>query len=139
MTDRKSAGKIARPFLIAAGALGFLAVALGAFGAHGLKAWLAEAPDGAKRLAWWETGVDYHFWHTLLLASLGLLAERAGGRLYLVCAGFLGAGILLFSGSLYVMTLTGITWLGAITPFGGTAFLVAWVLFAVAAARSFGR
>src|SRR5688572_27124887 len=116
-----------------AGILGFLGVALGAFGAHGLKGWLAPMADGAERLAWWNTGVQYHLWHALLLVGMALLPStkvtRVGGAL---CV----AGIALFSGSLYVMTLTGIKILGAVTPFGGLAFLGAWVCVVVAGKRA---
>lgn len=124
---------MARRILILAGVLGFLAVALGAFGAHALEGLFSTVDDGAKRRAWWDTAVEYHMWHTLLLVGVGLLATRVDGRALAVAVIGVLAGVVLFSGSLYVMTITGIRWLGAITPFGGTAFLVAWVATAVAA------
>lgn len=99
-----------------------LAVALGAFGAHGLK---SRVP--ADNLAWWQTAVDYHFWHALGLLAIGLLllhmptlsAARTSGWL-------MQAGILVFCGSLYAMTLGAPRWFGAITPIGGLLFIAAW-------------
>lgn len=111
-------------FLFLAGALAaFLAVALGAFGAHGLRDLLT--PD---LLATYETGVRYHFYHALgLFAAAYAVARWPGGQAGL--AGWLFiAGIVLFSGSLYLLALTGVRWLGAITPFGGLAFLAGWAL-----------
>ena len=113
---------------IGLGALyGFLAVALGAFGAHALKARLS-----ADMLAVWRTVVEYHFYHALALLMLGLVARQmpspainAGG----VC---FAAGVLLFSGSLYALALSGIRVLGAITPLGGLLFLAGWALLGYA-------
>jgi uncharacterized membrane protein YgdD (TMEM256/DUF423 family) len=107
----------------------FLAVALGAFGAHALKASLP--PD---LMAVYHTGNQYHFYHALGLFAVALVAWlRPGSRLIGWSAVLMGAGILLFSGSLYVLSLTGLRSIGVITPFGGTAFLVAWSLLALAA------
>ncbi|MBX3262157.1 MAG: DUF423 domain-containing protein [Labilithrix sp.] len=120
--------------LVASGALGFLAVALGAFGAHGLKSRLAPLADGATRLEWWSTGALYHLVHALALAAVGYLAGRAASSTAVVVAG--GAfvvGVVLFSGSLYTMALTGTRALGMITPLGGVGFLVGWAAVAVAA------
>ncbi len=109
-----------------------LAVALGAFGAHALKARLA--PD---RLAVYHTAVHYHFYHALGLILIGLAAGQLAGSAWLKAAGWtMLAGIVLFSGSLYVLTVTGQRWLGAITPVGGVAFIAGWMLFAVAVARA---
>lgn len=130
---------VAKRFVTLAGVLGFLAVGLGAFGAHALKDWAASLADGAQRLAWWDTGTDYMVWHALLLLGIGFLASqvRTGEKsTTLTIAGYLvPAGILLFSGSLFAMTLTGIKVLGAITPLGGLCFLAAWVLTAVSARK----
>lgn len=100
-------------------------VALGAFGAHGLKA--RVTPD---LLVVFETGVRYHMYHALALLAVGWAATRwpstqvqAAGLLFV-------AGIVIFSGSLYAMTLTGVRWLGAITPIGGLAFLLGWASLA---------
>lgn len=108
-----------------------LAVAAGAFGAHGLKARL-----GPDLLAIFETGARYHMYHALGLLAVGLLAlHRPSGALG--AAGWsLLAGIVIFSGSLYALALTGARGLGAITPIGGVAFLVGWALLAVAALRA---
>ena len=104
----------------------FMAVALGAFGAHALKARLA--PD---MTAVWQTAVQYHAWHALALLAVGLLLAQYPGRFDLAWSGWLFvAGIALFSGSLYVMALTGIRGLGAITPLGGVAWLAGWAALA---------
>jgi len=117
-------------FLLIGSLAGFLAVALGAFGAHGLRARLSP-----EMLAVFETGVRYHMFHALALLATAMLAERMGGAL-VACAGWsFVAGIVLFSGSLYVLALTGITVLGAVTPFGGLAFLAGWACLAVAALK----
>lgn len=110
-----------------------LAVALGAFGAHGLRARLDPAD-----LATFETGVRYQMYHALALFGAGILAGRRGHR-WLDRAGWLFTfGILLFSGSLYVMVLSDVRWLGAVTPFGGAAFLAGWVALGVAVAQGAG-
>ena len=118
-----------RIVLSAAALAGFLAVALGAFGAHGLKERLA--PD---MMAVFQTAVQYHFYHALallLVASL-MLSKPATSGLGLSAACFV-TGPLLFSGSLYLLAVTGVRWLGAITPLGGLAFLIGWLALAWAA------
>lgn len=119
--------------LFASGIFGFLAVALGAFGAHGLKARLSPLADGATRLEWWNTGAHYHLVHALAFVAVAYLATRTTSTAVTVAALSFTAGILLFSGSLYTMTLTGVRALGAVTPIGGVGFLVGWVSIAVAA------
>ena len=121
--------------LLASSSLGFLAVALGAFGAHGLKARLAPLADGAQRLEWWNTGSHYQMVHALALALVAYLSTRSSSTSVTVAAYAFIAGIVLFSGSLYVMTLTGIRVLGAVTPFGGLAFLAGWAAVFVSALR----
>ncbi|MDB4987145.1 MAG: rane protein [Myxococcaceae bacterium] len=119
-----------RLFFTSAAILGFLSVALGAFGAHGLKARLAALPDGADRLEWWKTAALYHLTHALALAlTAGWFGDTRAGRF--ACSAFI-LGIVLFSGSLYTMTLTGVRWLGAVTPLGGLALLAGWALLAAA-------
>lgn len=106
-----------------------LAVALGAFGAHGLKARLT-----AEQLAWWHTGCNYHFIHALGLLALGILATSRPDLTWSRGIGAcLLAGILIFSGSLYVMALGAPRWFGAITPIGGLAFIAGWLWLAVSA------
>jgi uncharacterized membrane protein YgdD (TMEM256/DUF423 family) len=121
---RNKADLAERRGIVVAGLLGALGVALGAFGAHGLKAMLADVSDVATRLEWWDKAARYQMWHALLV---GLLASRAdasrSARVGIILA---VVGVLLFSGSLYAMTLTGVRALGAITPLGGLAFLGAW-------------
>ncbi len=108
--------------LVIAAVNGFLVVMLGAFGAHGLESFLPS-----QRLDTWQTGVQYHMFHTLALLGTGMLIEH-GGRsniLYSSAQLFL-AGIILFSGSLYLLAVTGTSWLGMVTPAGGLAFLGGW-------------
>jgi len=116
--------------MIAVGAVSAaLAVAIGAFGAHGLKE--RVAPD---LLEIYETGVRYHFYHAIGIVLAGLLAERrAGLRSPGVAAWSFVAGTLFFSASLYVLAVTGAKWLGAITPIGGVAYIVGWIALARAA------
>jgi len=109
---------------------GFLVVALGAFGAHGLEGHLP-----ARHLGWWKKAVDYHGLHALALLACGLLGAHRPSRAADVAGWAFVAGIVLFSGSLYLLALTGQRWLGAVTPFGGTAFLVGWAALALAARR----
>ncbi|MEZ4220094.1 MAG: DUF423 domain-containing protein [Polyangiaceae bacterium] len=112
-----------------AGALGFLGVALGAFGAHGLRGKIPE-----NLLSAYHTGVLYHLVHAVAILALALHARATGARLTgpLLC---LSLGILLFSGSLYVMAISGATRLGMITPFGGVLFLVGWAWVSICLGR----
>ncbi|HTP94811.1 MAG TPA: DUF423 domain-containing protein [Burkholderiales bacterium] len=122
----------ARIFLVLGALNAAAAVACGAFGAHALKARLP-----AQMLEVYHTAVQYHFWHALGLLAIGLAAPRIGDSALTHWAGWLMfAGIALFCGSLYVLSLSGVRWLGAITPFGGAAFIVGWALFALAAFRT---
>lgn len=115
------------PQLLFVAVLGFSAVALGAFGAHGLKSGiLAGLDDGAQRLAWWETGVRYQMWHALFMLGVNAVWTSPQPGVLRWIPRLVGAGVVLFSGSLYAMTLSGVRWLGAITPLGGLAFLAAW-------------
>lgn len=114
---------------------GFLAVLLGAFGAHALRGRLSALEDGARRLEWWNTATTYHLAHALALGLAALVvAQRGSSTATLAGWSFLG-GIVLFSGSLYVMTLSGVRALGAVTPFGGLALLVGWALLFWSAVR----
>lgn len=120
-----------KTFIVIGAAAMALGVVLGAFGAHGLKARLT--PD---LLAVYQTGVEYHLYHALGLILVGILVVqfphisglKVGGWLLL-------AGILVFSGSLYVLAISGVRWLGAITPIGGLAFIVGWLWIAWSLAR----
>ncbi|MBP1995858.1 uncharacterized membrane protein YgdD (TMEM256/DUF423 family) [Paenibacillus eucommiae] len=110
----------------------FLAVALGAFGAHALKAKLSK-----EMLEIYQTGVQYHMIHAVGLILIALLADKLGNSTLVNISGWsMMIGIVLFSGSLYVLSLSGIKILGAITPLGGVGFLLAWVLIAVAVMKS---
>ena len=108
----------------------FLAVAAGAFGAHALKARL-----GPQLLETFETGARYHMYHALGLLAVGLLATLRPSSLASASGWALLVGIVLFSGSLYALALSGVRALGAITPLGGVAFLAGWILFALASLR----
>jgi uncharacterized membrane protein YgdD (TMEM256/DUF423 family) len=123
-----------RLLLTLAAANGFLAVLLGAFGAHALRGRLSALADGARRFEWWQTATTYHLVHALALGLAALVVQK-GGTVATSAGWSFFAGIVLFSGSLYVMTLTGARGLGAVTPFGGLAFLGGWALLFVAALR----
>ncbi len=114
---------------LAAGS-GFLAVSLGAFGAHGLKEVLARNESAAV----WETAVFYHFIHTVMLFLVAQRRPLLAGPWF----SFL-TGIVVFSGSLYALAVTNLRWLGAITPLGGVSFLAGWLWLAIAAGRAVSR
>ena len=132
MTDR---------WVIIAGALIAAAgVALGAFGAHGLEDQLRRLGHEAtlvKRLAWFETGVRYQMYHALGMLALASATAGSMSGAVRAAAGLFIVGVLLFSGSLYVMTFAGEAWrkLGMVTPLGGLAFIAGWLVVAVAAWR----
>ena len=116
----------ARRCLLAAAVSLAAAVALGAFGAHALKGSMT-----AEMLATYQTAVQYHFWHALGLLGVGALMSRFSDAPALAAvAWLLIAGLLLFSGSLYLLALTGAAWLGAVTPLGGAAFIAGWLWLA---------
>jgi uncharacterized membrane protein YgdD (TMEM256/DUF423 family) len=119
-----------RAWLVTGALCALVAVAAGAFAAHGLRARLT--PD---LLAVFETGARYQMYHALALVACGLAAPRLRPRLLAWSGALFVAGIVLFSGSLYLLALTGVRALGAVTPFGGLAWLVAWLLFALACRR----
>ncbi|WP_022836146.1 DUF423 domain-containing protein [Salisaeta longa] len=115
----------ARLFLIVGSVLAGLAVAAGAFGAHGLDG--RVSPD---RIATFETGAQYHMYHALALLVVAWLVSIGGGALAVAAGYAFLTGIVIFSGSLYLLVLTDTPWLGAITPLGGVAFIVGWGLLA---------
>ena len=116
-----------RTFMFIGALMGFVGVGLGAFGAHGLRGRLT--PD---MLAVFETGVRYQMYHALALLAIAAMMPRIDGRSVLVAGWCFTAGILIFSGSLYALALSGVTTLGAITPIGGVAFLAGWIALAIA-------
>jgi uncharacterized membrane protein YgdD (TMEM256/DUF423 family) len=119
-----------RTFLLLGSVLGFLGVAFGAFGAHALKARLST-----DMLAVFETGVRYQMYHAFAILIVSAAIGHFGDAWLLSTAGWLFiAGVLLFSGSLYALALTGTGFLGAITPIGGLLFLLGWACLAVFAA-----
>ena len=104
--------------------LGATAVALGAFGAHALK----EILINSGRLDTYETAVKYHFYHTMALLFIGFLQNTNTSKNLKWSAYLMIAGIIIFSGSLYILCFTGITFLGAITPIGGVLLIIGWIL-----------
>jgi uncharacterized membrane protein YgdD (TMEM256/DUF423 family) len=115
-------------------------VGLGAFGAHGLEDQLRQLGHESnltKRLAWFDTAVRYQLYHALAMVAVAALAAGQVSGLYRTAAGLFVLGIALFSGSLYAMTFAGDAWrkLGMVTPLGGLAFIVGWILVAVAVAK----
>ncbi|RKD92876.1 DUF423 domain-containing protein [Mangrovibacterium diazotrophicum] len=104
-----------------------LAVVIGAFGAHGLKSKLSP-----EMMDVYKTGVEYHFYHALGLLLVGILSIQMPSSLINFSALFLFLGIVIFSGSLYVLAITGIKWIGAITPIGGLCFIAGWLLLVLA-------
>ena len=117
-----------KTFLFVGALLAGIGVGLGAFGAHGLRGRLS--PD---MLAVFETGVRYHMYHALAIMATAAMMTRLEGRAATVAGWSFTGGILIFSGSLYALALTGVTTLGAITPIGGLAFLIGWVSLMIAA------
>lgn len=118
-----------RVFLSLGAASALIAVAAGAFGAHALRDHLST-----DMLAVWRTGAEYQMYHALALLAVGLILGRfsVDGSAWLTAAGWLFVvGSVLFAGSLYALALTGITWLGAITPLGGVGFLLGWAAVAI--------
>ena len=119
--------RMAKLFLTLASLSGMTAVILGAFGAHALKDRLDEYSLGV-----FETAVQYHFFHSLALLAVGIIALNQAPHVLLRSSGWLFfLGIIVFSGSLYILSMTGMKWLGAITPLGGLAFIAGWACLAV--------
>ncbi|MGB3777598.1 MAG: DUF423 domain-containing protein [Tunicatimonas sp.] len=110
--------------LLTAAVLGGLSVGIGAFGAHALRATL----EAGGRLETFETAVKYQFYHTLALLAIGILMYHIPDKRLGYAALAMVIGIVIFSGSLYVLCLTGVRWLGAVTPLGGVALIVGWGL-----------
>ncbi len=128
VTSRPGVARL--PLALGAG-LAALAIVAGAFGSHGLRGRLDE-----RSLEVFQTAVTYQMYHAIALVLVALLAAtQVNRRLLAVSAGFFGAGIVLFSGSLYLLVLTDLRWLGPLTPVGGLCFILAWVLLAAAALR----
>jgi len=112
--------------LIAVGAImAAIAVMIGAFGAHIVKDMVTP-----ERLENWETGAQYHFYHSIAIILTGLVARNNSSELLKWAGVIFAVGVLFFSFSLYTLALTDITWLGAITPLGGVAFIIGWLLLA---------
>ncbi|MBR7554532.1 DUF423 domain-containing protein [Allobacillus sp. GCM10007491] len=106
---------------------GFIAVALGAFGAHGLEGKLSERLMGT-----WEKAVQYQMFHTIAIFATGILALKTGLGNYMTAGWFFFAGIIIFSGSLYLYSLTETKTFAMVTPIGGVAFLIGWIVLGYA-------
>jgi uncharacterized membrane protein YgdD (TMEM256/DUF423 family) len=120
---------MAKLFIVLGCFSGMLGVVLGAFGAHALKSRFDDYAMGV-----FETAVQYQFYHSLALLAVGIIALSQPQTVLLKSSGYLFlVGILIFSGSLYVLSFTGLKWLGAITPLGGLAFIAGWACLAFAA------
>jgi uncharacterized membrane protein YgdD (TMEM256/DUF423 family) len=119
-----------RHFVIAGAILAAVAVAAGAFGAHALAARLTP-----ERLATWETAARYHMYHALALVVLGAVAHRWPAPLLAAVGWLFVVGIVVFGGTVYALALGAPRWLGAVTPLGGLAFIIGWLLFAFALIR----
>jgi uncharacterized membrane protein YgdD (TMEM256/DUF423 family) len=117
-----------RSLLLAAAVLGFSGVALGAFGAHALRQRLSP-----ELLAVYQTGVQYHLVHAVAALTVALMVAQRPLTAFLAAGWLFVAGVVVFSGSLYVLAITGVRVLGAITPLGGLAFLAGWLALAVGA------
>jgi uncharacterized membrane protein YgdD (TMEM256/DUF423 family) len=122
------ATRLDRMWLGVACGVAFLAVAGGAFGAHGLQGRVSE-----QALGWWETGARYAMFHVVGLLAVSLQVGGRATRRARIAGALFTFGVLLFTGSLWTMTLTGVRALGAVTPFGGVAFLAGWVALATTA------
>jgi uncharacterized membrane protein YgdD (TMEM256/DUF423 family) len=119
---------MAKVFITLASLSGMLAVAFGAFGAHALKNRLDDYAMGV-----FQTAVQYHFYHSLALLVVGVIALNHPQAALLRSSGWLFAvGIVVFSGSLYMLSFSGLRWLGAVTPIGGLAFMAGWACLAAA-------
>ena len=123
---------MAKFYLVLGSINALLVVLIGAFGAHGLKAKLT-----VENMAIYHTAVQYHFYHAIGLILVGLIAWHIPASPYLRWSAWLMImGIILFSGSLYALSITNIRWLGAITPIGGTAFIFAWLVLTLGILKS---
>jgi uncharacterized membrane protein YgdD (TMEM256/DUF423 family) len=122
-----------RSYLLLTTIWGFLAVAIGAFGAHGLKEII-----GPERMPTFETGNKYHFYHTIVCLVVLIISRQNGFNKHLRLSFlFFNIGIFLFSFSLYALAITGIRTLGIITPFGGVFFLIGWIFLGIGSFQSF--
>lgn len=131
MTAERTLSGIHRPWLAGGALIAMLAVMAGAFGAHGLRGIVSE-----RGLEVFQTAVTYQMYHAIALVLVALLsATGLSRRLLGVAGGFFLAGIILFSGSLYLLVLTDIRWVGPITPLGGVCFMVGWAIVVAAALR----
>jgi uncharacterized membrane protein YgdD (TMEM256/DUF423 family) len=119
-------------FLILGSSFAGLAVAIGAFGAHALKSVL----EATNRMETFETAVKYQFYHAIALLVLGLLMQKFDHRMFTWAGYGFVAGIILFSGSLYILSLSGVTKWGAVTPLGGIAFLIGWITLIIGITKS---
>jgi uncharacterized membrane protein YgdD (TMEM256/DUF423 family) len=119
-----------KQFLLLASLFGFSGVALGAFGAHGLKSMVTP-----ELLDVFKTGTQYQMYHTFALVSVGILAEKYPAKVFTISGWLFVAGVALFSGSLYALALIQVRQIGLITPFGGLCFLAGWISMGMGIAK----
>lgn len=130
--EKETIDMSAKTVLIIAGIFGVLSVAIGAFGAHGLESTLTAN----NRMDTFETAVKYQFYHTLALFLLGILMINMQSNYFNYAAISFLVGMVIFSGSLYTLSLTNITWLGAITPIGGLGFILGWIFLILGVSKT---
>jgi uncharacterized membrane protein YgdD (TMEM256/DUF423 family) len=128
-----------RLWLVCGAMLGALAVACGAFGAHGLESHLKKdgsyGPDDVRLIEVWETAARYQMYHALALLAVGLVGVRRRSRAVFVAGAAMTLGTIIFSGCLYALVLSGQKWLGGIVPIGGALMIVGWIALTVAVSR----
>lgn len=126
---------MAKIFVMLGAIFGAMSVGMGAFGAHGLRSRVVDGSLEPRLLEVWETAAQYQMYHALALLFVAWLATQGDSTATSVSGWAFVVGVAVFSGSLYTMTLTGLRWLGAITPIGGVAFIVGWIALAVASSK----
>ena len=133
---------MARLWLICGAVLGAFGIAIGAFGAHWLrdavKEWTSDPLEQARTLEVWETAVRYQVYQSLALLVVGLLVLQRGSGLFHAAGLLMLGGTVIFSGCLYLLVLTGLKWLGAVVPIGGSLMIFGWLVLAIACWRVFG-
>ena len=126
---------MAKIFVMLGAIFGAMSVGMGAFGAHGLRSRVVDGSLEPRLLEVWETAAQYQMYHALEFLFVAWLATQGDSTATSVSGWAFVVGVAVFSGSLYTMTLTGLRWLGAITPIGGVAFIVGWIALAVASSK----
>ena len=126
---------MAKIFMMLGAIFGAMSVGMGAFGAHGLRSRVLDGSLEPRLFEVWETAAQYQMYHAIALLFAAWLATQGDSTATTVAGWAFVVGVALFSGSLYTMPLTGMKWLGAITPLGGVAFIIGWIALAVAGSK----